>query len=131
MFEATRTIENRDRLGDWVLRGGVAFAFVLFGADKFPSHPGDAWVKFFDQVGIGQWFRYVTGIVEVAGALLVLIPRTAQIGLALLAITMACAALIVTFRLGRPADSILADIFCVVLTLLWRSRRAREIRDVE
>jgi hypothetical protein len=23
-------------------------------------------VKFFDQIGIGQWFRYFTGIVEIA-----------------------------------------------------------------
>lgn len=127
MFDATSTSENRDRLGDWVLRGGVALAFVLFGCEKFPSNPGSSWVRFFDQVGIGQWFRYVTGVVEVAGSLLVLIPQTARIGLALLAITMAGAALIVTFRLGRPADSILADIFCVVLASLWWARRGRNV----
>ena len=38
-------------------------------------------MKFFDQVGVGQWFRYFTGLVEVFGALLVLIPKTAQAGL--------------------------------------------------
>ncbi|HUA91721.1 MAG TPA: DoxX family protein [Terracidiphilus sp.] len=124
MFETTRAHEHRDRLGDWVLRGGVALAFVLFGADKFPSQPGSVWVRFFDQVGVGQWFRYFTGIVEIAGALFVLIPQTARIGLALLATTMACAAGIVSFRLGRPADGIFAEILCVVLSALWWARRS-------
>ena len=123
MFEAATT-ENRDQLGDWILRGGVALVYVIFGLDKFPSHPGASWVQFFDQVGFGQWFRYLTGIIEVAGAILVLIPRAARAGLALLAVTMACAALIVTLRLGRPGDSILSGLFCVILTALWWTRRA-------
>lgn len=123
MFEATEKTANRDQLGDWILRGGVALMFVLFGLDKFPSHPGASWVQFFDQVGIGQWFRYFTGIVEVAGALLVLIPQTARWGLALLAVTMASAALIVTFRLGHPADAIISGLFCLILTAFWWTRR--------
>ena len=122
MFDQIRTSQNRDRIGDWVLRGGVALVFVLFGFDKFPSGPGAPWVKFFDQVGIGQWFRYFTGVVEVAGALLVLIPKTVRIGLALLAITMACAALIVILRLGRPADSVFSGIFFAILAALWWTR---------
>ena len=36
MLEDSYATENRDRISDWVLRGGVAFAFVLFGLDKFP-----------------------------------------------------------------------------------------------
>lgn len=122
MFEDAAKTENRDQLGDWILRGGVALMFLLFGIDKFPSQPGTSWVRFFDQVGIGQWFRYFTGIVEIAGALLVLIPHTARWGLALLAATMASAALIVTFRLGHPADAIISGLFCLVLTALWWSR---------
>ena len=126
MFEGASSAGDRDRLGDWVLRGGVALAFVLFGCDKFPSHAGASWVTFFDQVGVGQWFRYFTGVVEVLGALLVLIPRTARAGLALLAVTMACAALIVAFRLGQPANAIPSSIFFVILSGIWWSRRDRE-----
>lgn len=80
MFEPNPATENRDQLGDWVLRGGVALMYVLFGLDKFPAHPGASWVTFFDQVGIGQWFRYFTGIDEITGAILVLIPQTARWG---------------------------------------------------
>jgi hypothetical protein len=34
----------------------------------------------FDKIGLGQWFRYVTGSLEVVGALLLLVPRTSAIG---------------------------------------------------
>ncbi len=39
-------------------------------------------------VGFGQWFRYVTGILELAGAVLIVVPRTRSIGAALLATIM-------------------------------------------
>jgi uncharacterized membrane protein YphA (DoxX/SURF4 family) len=123
MFEGTHTTEDRDRITDWVLRGGVALAFVFFGMDKFDSRPDASWVKFFAAVGFGQWFRYATGIVEVVGGLLVLIPRTARAGLALLAVTMGAAATIVTFRLGRPADAIVSALFFLVLSAFWWARR--------
>src|SRR5690348_3955158 len=80
-------------LGDWALRLAVAGLFVMFGAEKFPSHAGSEWVRIFQQIGLGQWFRIFTGAVEVAAGLLVLIPRTALAGLTLLAITMAGAVL--------------------------------------
>jgi putative oxidoreductase len=123
MFEQTHATEDRDRLTDWVLRGGVALVFVLFGMEKFQSRPDGSWVKFFAAVGFGQWFRYATGAIEVVGGLLVLIPKIARAGLALLAVTMACAAMIVTFRLGRPQDSIVSALFFVVLSALWWTRR--------
>lgn len=124
MFDQTiYTTQGRDRLGDWVLRAGVALAFLLFGMDKFPSGPDAAWVRFYREIGVGQWFRHFTGVVEVAGAMLVLIPKTARAGLALLAVTMACAALIVCFRLGRPADSIVSAFLFLVLSALWWTRR--------
>jgi len=124
MLEDSYATENRDRISDWVRRGGVAFAFVLFGLDKFPSRPDAQWVKFFQEVGIGQWFRYLTGVVEVLGGLLVLIPQTARAGLALLALTMGSAALIVAFRLGRPADAIISTLFCLALSAFWWARRS-------
>ncbi len=46
-----------------VLRGLVAFAFVLFGTLKLIGIP--MMVDVFDHVGLGQWFRYATGVIEV------------------------------------------------------------------
>ena len=43
-----------------VLRGLVAFAFVLFGTLKLIGIP--MMVDVFDHVGLGLWFRYATGV---------------------------------------------------------------------
>jgi len=99
-------------------------AFVLFGAEKFPSNSAGPWVKLFQQIGIGQWFRSLTGFLEILGGVLVLIPWTAQAGLALLAVTMASAAFILDFVIRRPADSILSTGFFILLAALWWTRRS-------
>lgn len=125
MFEQADLRESRNVLGDWILRGGIAVVFVLFGAEKFPSNPESQWVKLFQQIGAGPWFRYFTGVVEVLGGVLVLIPWTVTAGLALLAATMAAAGLILVFVIGRPADSIFAAGFFIGLAAFWWSRRSR------
>jgi uncharacterized membrane protein YphA (DoxX/SURF4 family) len=125
MFEQASSGEPRSQIADWVLRGAIALAFVLFGVEKFQSAPGTEWVKLFGQIGLGQWFRYFTGIVEIAGGVLVLIPWTARIGLAILAVTMAGAALILDFVIGRPTDSIISTGFFVGLAAFWFVRRRR------
>jgi len=123
MFEATA--ESRSPLGDWILRGGIAVLFILFGAEKFSSDPASHWVTLFRQIGAGQWFRYFTGIVEVLGGVLVLIPWTVTAGLALLAGAMAGAVAILVFVVGRPADSIFGGILCLGLAAFWLTRRNR------
>jgi len=123
MLESSYATENRDRISDWVIRGGVALVLVLFGLEKLPSRPDGQWVKLFREIGFGQWFRQLTGVVEVLGGLLVLIPQTVCTGIALLALTMGTAALIVALRLGRPADAIISTLFCLALSAFWRTRR--------
>src|SRR4030095_4901457 len=83
MFEQTSLPESRNASVDWMLRGAIAIAFVIFGLEKFPADSSGSWVSFFQEVGAGQWFRYLTGVVEVLGGLLVLIPGTAMLGLTL------------------------------------------------
>src|SRR5256885_1340977 len=78
----------RSDAGGWVLRGGVAVFFVLAGLEKFPTGPTTEWPAIFAQIGLGQWFRYFTGVVEVVGGILYLLPPTCPIGAALLACTM-------------------------------------------
>jgi putative oxidoreductase len=116
-------IERRSVLGDWVLRGGIAVLFVFFGAQKFSSDAGSEWVKIFQQIGFGQWFRYFTGVVEVVGGLLVLVPWTATAGLAILATTMFGAVIIDAFVIGNPVFSIFPGAFLVALIAVWLNRR--------
>ena len=117
--------EPRNVLGDSIVRGGIGLAFVYFGAEKFPSDPGSEWVNLFQQIGAGQWFRYFTGVVEILGGVLVLIPWTTTIGLVLLACTMAAAAIIVAFVIGRPAHSVISGAFFIGLSLYLLARRSR------
>ena len=75
-------------LGGWVLRSGVAAFFVLVGAEKFPSGPGSPWIGIFHQIGLGEWFRYLTGAMEIGGALLYVFPATCIVGATILSCTM-------------------------------------------
>ncbi len=116
--------ESRNVVGDWALRIGVAGFFIVFGFEKFSSDPGSHWVQLFHKIGAGDWFRYLTGVIEILGGLLVLIPRTVVIGLTLLALTMLAAVLLVAFVIGRPADSIFPGIFLIGLIgfIAWNRR---------
>src|SRR5204862_2816414 len=70
-----RMLEERDAtasspgidVGAWMPRIGVGLFFVIFGLEKFDSSPIGSWVRLFEQIGIGHWFRYLTGVIEVAG----------------------------------------------------------------
>ena len=56
----------------WVLRVAAAALFLFAGYSKLTGQP--MMIETFDKVGVGQWFRYVTGILEVGGGVAVLIP---------------------------------------------------------
>jgi len=70
----------------WILSSLVALAFLGAGSAKLAG--AAAMVELFDKVGRGQWFRYLTGLLEVAGAIGLLIPRYAFYAAGLLAIVM-------------------------------------------
>ena len=70
----------------WVPQVLTAAAFLMAGFAKLSGQP--MMVETFDKIGIGQWFRYVTGGIEVASAILLLIPRLAPVGAAILVCTM-------------------------------------------
>jgi len=70
----------------WILSGLVALAFLGAGGAKLAG--AAAMVELFGKVGRGQWFRYLTGLLEVAGAIGLLIPRYAFYAAGLLAIVM-------------------------------------------
>jgi len=122
MFEEATSDQAPDRIGDWMVRGGIALAFVVFGFDKFPA--GGPWVKFFDQIGVGQWFRYFTGIVEVVGGVLVLFPFRImeRLGLGMLLVTMVVASGIHIVVMHQPSNAIVTGVFCMGLAAaFWRS----------
>ncbi|GAB3442938.1 hypothetical protein GCM10027570_10480 [Streptomonospora sediminis] len=56
----------------WVVQILLAAFFLFQGGTKLLGS-ADA-VRLFDDIGLGQWLRYVTGVCEVAGAVGLLIP---------------------------------------------------------
>ncbi len=108
----------------WVLQGLTALVFLYFGAIKFDPRE-IFWVRLFAEVGIGQWFRYFTGGLEVICAILLLIPRASAIGAALLACTMVGAILTHVFVIRDPyASSVPAVLLLILVTIAWRRRAA-------
>ncbi len=79
--------ELRDGLG-WLLRLLVAVLFVLFSLGKFNADPHGEWFRIFARIGFGQWFRVATGIIELVGGLLFLLPGTARLAAIPLGATM-------------------------------------------
>src|SRR5207302_9594341 len=65
-------------VGAWILQGLLAAAFLAAGGAKLAGVL--MMVQIFDQIGMGQWFRVVTGLVEVAGAVALLVPGLAALG---------------------------------------------------
>jgi len=70
----------------WVVSGATAAMFLMAGYLKLTGAP--EMVQTFEAIGAGQWFRYLTGGIEVVSALALLIPAFALYGALALAATM-------------------------------------------
>ena len=89
----------------WSLRIAVAAFFVWTGFEKFSDSATSQWVGIFHRIGLGDWFRYFTGVVEVGGGALFLIPRTTWVAGAALGATMLGATIAHLTVLGDPGSS--------------------------
>ncbi len=71
----------------WGVQALLALAFLAAGGSKLAG--AEPMVENFEKVGMGQWFRVLTGVLEIAGAVALLVPRAAFYGALLLACVMA------------------------------------------
>ena len=120
--ETPRELKFKDSWRDWAFRVIIFAVFLFFASGKFKTSPDSPWVVLFDQIGFGQWLRYVTGVLETIGALLVLFSRTVELGLTLLAAVMIAAMVIVVVILHRPADAFFAFAFFCAIVAFWLHR---------
>jgi uncharacterized membrane protein YphA (DoxX/SURF4 family) len=113
-----------------VLWGAQIFlAAFLFFASALPKFAGQAdAVRTFEEIGWGQWFRYVTGAVETASAIGLVIPRLAGLAATGLIGLMAGAALTQILVL-EPAWALMPAVLAVVFAAVARDRR-EESRQV-
>ena len=105
----------------WFLQIAAAGMFLMVGFLKLSGNA--QMVGLFEGIGIGQWFRYLTGALEVAGAFLLLIPRTSGLGALMLAGVMACAVVTHVFIIG--GSPLMATVLLVVTTVVAWGRRQR------
>jgi uncharacterized membrane protein YphA (DoxX/SURF4 family) len=104
----------------WVLQIAAAGMFLMAGFSKLSGN--EQMVGMFEAIGVGQWFRYLTGTLEVAGAILLLIPRTSGLGALMLVGVMAGAVMTHLFIVG--GSPLMAIILLVVTGFVaWRRRQ--------
>jgi uncharacterized membrane protein YphA (DoxX/SURF4 family) len=82
----------------WTLQILGAAMFLFAGGLKLAGVP--LMVQEFGVIGLGQWFRYFTGTIEVVSAVLLLIPSLAAYGAAALFVTMIGAIVAHLFIIG-------------------------------
>jgi putative oxidoreductase len=107
--------------GLWVLQIAAAGMFLMVGFLKLSGNP--QLVGLFEAIGIGQWFRYLTGTLEVAGAILLLIPRTSGLAALMLVAVMTGAVITHLFIVG--GSPFMAIILVIVTGVIAWGRRRR------
>ena len=82
MSGTTMTVSRPTAITLWILRVVLAVLFLFAAIMKLSGQQME--VDVFGQVGLGQWFRYVTGLMELVGAIALVVPRVSALGALLL-----------------------------------------------
>jgi putative oxidoreductase len=120
----------------WVVQVLGAILFFLAGFAKLSGD--EQMIETFAAIGIGQWLRYATGLIEFASAILLLIPALSGIG-ALLSVPIMIGVIVTQVLIigGSPALPIglliIASIVAwgrkeTTLRLIWRND-PRSVRE--
>jgi uncharacterized membrane protein YphA (DoxX/SURF4 family) len=105
----------------WALTVVLVLLFAYVGGAKLNSNP--SMVQEFAQIGLGQWFRYLVGTLEVGGAIGILIPKARFWG-ALLIATVMVGATITNLSILHipPLAGLTAVLLVLALALAWLRR---------
>lgn len=111
----------------WVVQILLAAFFVFAALPKLLGDPMT--VASFDIIGFGQWFRYLTGACELAGAIGLLVPRLSGVAAAGLVGVMVGATLTNLFLLPGMAPAalvtvLLGVVFGLIAWQRWPQTRA-------
>src|SRR4029077_5887671 len=108
-------------VGLWILQIAAAGMFLMVGFLKLSGNP--QLVGLFQAIGLGPWFRYLTGTLEVLCAILLLIPRTSGLGALMLVGVMVGAVITHLFIVG--GSPLIAIILLIVTGVVAWGRRRR------
>lgn len=107
----------------WILSILEAALFLSVGIPKILSVP--IMVTEFGKIGLGQWFRYFTGILEIIGAIGLLIPKYSGYAALLLCAIMVGAIITILKVLGGPPTLPIVVLIVSVIIAYFRLRVAR------
>jgi len=112
----------------WGVQVVLAGMFLLAGGSKLAG--AAAMVALFDAIGVGQWFRYVTGGIEVVSAVALLVPALAAFGAIALAATMVGAVATHLFIVGgSPAVPVVLLLGSLAIAWAHRDQLSGVCRD--
>ena len=99
----------------WIMAAVIAYDFLLQGWRKFD--PNGWWAPAFKKWGYPIWFMMLIGVIEVMGALLLLIPKVRHLGAVMLIIVL-IGALITRCIHGVSLEEILFFVNTIVILCL-------------
>ena len=92
-MDAANDIRGTQRvIAVWVLRVVLGLVFLYVGATKL-SGTGST-VEYFAAIGWGQWFRHLTGTLDITGAIVLFAPKWTCLGALVLACSVGTGTLI-------------------------------------
>ena len=113
--------ENVKQYGLLAIKAVLTLAFVAAGFAKLSGQ--EMMVQTFEAVGVGQWFRYVTGIIEVGAAVLLWVKGMQFIGAGLLVCTMSGAVLAHLFIIGPSAvPALILGVLSAIVAYHYRAQ---------
>ncbi|MEO5928353.1 MAG: DoxX family protein [Candidatus Kapaibacterium sp.] len=101
----------------WIAQILLAAMFIFSGFHKVSGDP--IMIGVFEKVGMGQWFRYLTGGLELLAGIGLLIPRFAGISAVVLAVVMVGAVITHIAILGGSFAVPLA-LMILLAVVAWR-----------
>lgn len=110
----------------WAVQVGLGVAFVVLGVVRLTG--SSTAVETLEQIGLGQWLRYVTRAVELAGGVGLLIPRLAGPA-ALGLVGVMAGATAANVLVLSPVMAVLTVALGVVAASIAWARRA-EVKDL-
>ena len=123
----TPTARKRRSLGIALLALQILLAiqFAFAGSLKLIGDP--TMVEMFATIGVGQWFRYVVGALEIAGTIGVLIPRFSGLAALGLVCLMVGATITNVFVLGTSPVAPLVALLMSALVACGRWPRTKNL----
>jgi putative oxidoreductase len=121
---------KRRTIAIWVLRVVLGLIFLSVGMAKLTGTANT--VEYFAAIGWGQWFRYLTGLLDIVGVALLFVPRWTCYGAIVLASSVGMAASISLILLrrdpiwGGPEMALVPLVITLLaVALAWMTRPPR------